>query len=77
MLLERIKAHSASLGDRPALTAGEKVIRWGELWPMGKGYLQRSSRRCLLCFLLMCSAIKLSVWKHSIVSELIQDFLST
>ena len=25
MLLERIKAHSASLGDRPALMAGEKV----------------------------------------------------
>lgn len=37
MLLERIKAHSASLGDRPALTAGEKVIRWGELWPMAQG----------------------------------------
>lgn len=37
MLLERIKAHSAALGDRPALTAGEKVIRWGELWPMAQG----------------------------------------
>lgn len=37
MLLERIKAHSASLGDRPALTAGEEVVRWGELWPMAQG----------------------------------------
>ena len=37
MLLERIKAHSESLGDRPALTAGEEVVRWGELWPMAYG----------------------------------------
>ena len=37
MLLERIKAHSAALGDRPALRAGEQVIRWGELWPMAQG----------------------------------------
>lgn len=37
MLLERIKAHSAALGDRPALMAGEEVIRWGELWPMAQG----------------------------------------
>ena len=37
MLLERIKAYSAALGDRPALTAGEEMIRWGELWPMAQG----------------------------------------
>ena len=37
MLLERIEAHSAALGDRPALMAGEEVIRWGELWPMAQG----------------------------------------
>ena len=37
MLLEQIKAHSAVLRDRPALMAGEEVIRWGELWPMAQG----------------------------------------
>ena len=37
MLLERIKANSAALGDRHALMAGEEVIRWGELWPMAQG----------------------------------------
>lgn len=37
MLLERIEAHSAALGDRPALTAGEEMVRWGELWPMAQG----------------------------------------
>ena len=37
MLLERIKAHSASLGNRPALMAGEEMVRWGELWPMAQG----------------------------------------
>lgn len=37
MLLEQIKAHSAALGDRPALMAGEEVVRWGELWPMAQG----------------------------------------
>lgn len=37
MLLERIKAHSAALRDRPALMAGEQVVRWGELWPMAQG----------------------------------------
>lgn len=41
MLLEHIKAHSASLGDRPALTAGEKVVRWGGLWPMAQGLAAR------------------------------------
>jgi len=41
MLLEQIKAHSAALGDRPALTAGENVIRWGELWPMAQGLAAR------------------------------------
>ncbi|OUN11574.1 AMP-binding protein [Flavonifractor sp. An9] len=37
MLLERIEAHSAALGDRPALMAGEEMVRWGELWPMAQG----------------------------------------
>ena len=37
MLLEQIKAHSAALRDRPALMAGEEVIRWGELWPIAQG----------------------------------------
>lgn len=41
MLLEQIKAHSAALRDRPALTAGEKVIRWKDLWPMAQGLAAR------------------------------------
>lgn len=41
MLLERIQAHSACLGDRPALMAGEELIRWGELWPMAQGLAAR------------------------------------
>lgn len=41
MLLERIKAHSAALGERPALTAGERVIAWKDLWPMAQGLAAR------------------------------------
>ena len=41
MLLEQIAHHSASLGDRPALMAGEKVIAWKDLWPMAQGLAAR------------------------------------
>ena len=33
MLLERVRANSARLGDKPALAAGEEKLAWGALWP--------------------------------------------
>lgn len=40
-LLERVRANSLTLGDRPALTAGEEQILWKDLWPMAQGLAAR------------------------------------
>ena len=40
-LLERVRANSLTLGDRPALMAGADVIRWRYLWPIAQSLAAR------------------------------------
>ena len=40
-LLERVRANSLTLGDRPALIAGAHTILWRDLWPMAQGLAAR------------------------------------
>ena len=45
MLLDNIRSHSRTLGDKPALVSGDVCISWGRLWPMACSLAARLSRQ--------------------------------